>query len=442
MVLPLTGAGPSGAGVPYLLRATFDAPDQGFADAQVLNTVAEGIRDGQLTVVEVAGTLAIVSKQLVFTDPGGWDNLGVYSQVVTRQLGRGLLFAMARTNWDDGGIWGPRVGLGRTADILQNDYEYCFYCSTSNTLQLRELTANTTIATGLSQSVDYQYTLVLGGYDANGVPWHSGAAAASYLYGASLYIEGGVFATPTLLWRSMMFNTATLYAGLTNGDNVTGTLTLDGSGAFRVPDVDLKAVLQPTCLSTFTAPNGTSLDAITPEVGGAWTEQSGDWDIQGNRAQNEAATGTRSFATVNSLVADVLVDAIARPGDAFTNSVPGLLGRFTDTTHHWRLVINEQLNLVRIEEVDTGVTIRAIAAVTINVDTDYDLRMIMDGQTIDGFVDGGNKISYGSAALNEIVTVHGIVDRQSGAITTRSRLDNFHISARTSAVYDQEFGRV
>ena len=48
----------------YLLNAPFTADDQGYSDAQVIDTEAEGITDGQLTVVETDGTFAVSSNAI------------------------------------------------------------------------------------------------------------------------------------------------------------------------------------------------------------------------------------------------------------------------------------------------------------------------------------------------------------------------------------------
>ena len=68
---------------------------------------------------------------------------------------------------------------------------------------------------------------------------------------------------------------------------------------------------------------------------------------------------------------------------------------------------------------------------------DYDVRAMCDGQTIDCFVDGGNKISYGSAALNETETEHGLF-----AQGKTDRFDNFAVYPRTAAVFDATLDEV
>ena len=204
---------------------------------------------------------------------------------------------------------------------------------------------------------------------------------------------------------------------------------------FRVPDADLSAVLQPNNLSTFTAANGTSLDAITPEVGSVWVEQSGNWDIQGNRANQVTAT-TATYATVDSGIADAIVDVVVNPA---ASDDLGLILRYTDTNNMWSVRAHSPTNTLYVIERNAGVeTIRASTAVTFTGGTDYDLRAVIDGQQIDAFADGGNKTSYGSAALNETETVHGITGYAGGGNT---QVDNFACYPRTSTTYDTEFGK-
>ena len=72
-------------------------------------------------------------------------------------------------------------------------------------------------------------------------------------------------------------------------------------------------------------------------------------------------------------------------------------------------------------------TTRASAVVTINTSTDYNARGISDGQTIDFFLDGGNKACYESAVLNETETLHGIRGNNANATF---QFDNFTVFAR------------
>jgi len=207
-------------------------------------------------------------------------------------------------------------------------------------------------------------------------------------------------------------------------------------GGFRIPDVDLSPVLQPANLSTFSAPNGTSLDAITPEVGPQWVEQSGNFDIQANRANCTvlAAAPTRSVATVSSGLSDCMVDSVV---NLVALSAPGTTLRYSDNNNFWLTALNDVANRFRLWDIVGGVaTLRAFAAVAVAAATDYDNRAIMDGQNITCFMDQANRITFASV-FNQTATLHGI-----RATAVGDRFDNFAVYARTSTIYNGEFGAV
>jgi len=414
----------------YLLRATFNAPDQGYADAQVLDTHAEGIQDGTLTVVEVDGTLAIVSNQLAFTAQATpvWGDLGAPSQAITRALGRALLTGFNLSTWEEMGI-----AWHSAAAVVDPDNAKHAWQANATDGQL-DNQGGAAIWTGLATSTDYRLALVLGGFDASENPYYAGQSKATYVYGCWYFLHDGV--QWHLAWLDTIDNTATLYAMISNLDAV-GTLTLVGSGAFRVPDKDLSAIQVPAAYSSFTAPNGTSLDAITPEVGGAWTEQVGDWDIQGNKANLVTAGAGDWTATSDSGVADVIVDCAIAQGVPANGAYAGINLRYADATHYW--LIGADDNGLFIFEQDAGYTQRASTAVVVNAGQTYTLRVIADDDDIDAFWDGSNKTAYGSATLNKTVTKQGI--HLSGT-DTAATWDTFTVYPRTSAQYDAVLGGV
>ena len=426
------GGGAGAGAVRYLLLARFNAADQGYADAQVLDSAALGVEIGQLTVVEVDGTVAIVSNELVWTASGtpAWNELGVYSPAFTKSLGLTLL---GTKNLD--GNQHLVLSWQDVASVSNAAWVYLFYFRLDVDVQARANLAPTEIPVVFtySLSTDYEMAIVLGGYDVNGVPWRNGETASNYLYGAAWYIRGSSFADWTLLWRTAIDNTATLYVA-------SSTFGEDGGNLddLRVPDVDLSAVLQPNNLSLFTAANGTSLDAITPEVGGTWTERNGDFDIQTNRANISVASGARDVATVPATVADTINDVVIRKTNAADSGEFGHCLRYTDNNNFWMVHADLGANQIEIVERNAGVeTLRGSAAIVLTFGTDYDVRAIADGQTIDAFLDGGNKATYGAAALNENVAVHGIVGDG-----TSETFDNYATYPRTSSVYDSRLNAV
>ena len=234
-----------------------------------------------------------------------------------------------------------------------------------------------------------------------------------------------------MLWRTQAGNNATLYA---NFNNFVNAGALDD---FRVPDADLSAVLQPNNLSLFASAG--ELDAYTPELGGAWTEDIGDWDTAGGVLQ---AT-TLGIATFTGL-ADCLYDAkITTPAAGTTAG--GLALRITDLTgaseDYWYVKVTPGTagtDWELIEYVAGTPTQRAFGDADWAANTAYQIRAICYGTTIDCFYNGTGKITYGSAASGQTATKFGLRDEGNANMT----FDNVAVFSRTSSVYEAEFGRV
>ena len=186
---------------------------------------------------------------------------------------------------------------------------------------------------------------------------------------------------------------------------------------------------EPIFLDTFTDTNGTALASHTPDVGGAWTDVTPGWEIQGNKAQS---TTNLSISTMDAGESDVLLESIIQ-SDTPEASV-GFILRYTNDSNYWFTLLRIQAidpddKLIRLFERNAGSnTVRASAAVTTAINTDYKTVFICDDETITGYVDDVNKITYGSATLNKTATVYGL--RKSDTAYTDSH-DNFAVYPRS-----------
>ena len=424
------GAVAAGGAVSYLLRATFDADDVGYANGQVLNTEPEMGANfaGQLTVAELVGTIGIVSDKCAFTSAGGWTNQGFYSQGIARAFGYGLLFELADT------VAGQHMVMG-LSDAGAVNYP------PSNGYIIRRMNTNVCLVTLdvggaeiLSHSVftwanatTYLFAMILGGYDVNGMPWRTGEATAGYLYGVAIYVQGGAWGGDWhLLWRLRSLNTATMYAMLSNW-SCTGT-----TDDVRVPDLDLSGAYVINSYSTFDAANGTSLDAITPEIGGAWTEDDGTWDIQGNEANISVAAGAAWFegASVETNISDGLIEGtVTKPAAGL---YVGLRFRYDAAAPTmWLAHIQPSSNNLWLWEYNAGWTARGGLSYAIGTGTPYHLMVSMDGQRIEVCIEDDAAFTYLAAALNETKTLHGI-----GGNVVDCRIDNFVVYPKTNPAYD------
>jgi hypothetical protein len=253
------------------------------------------------------------------------------------------------------------------------------------------------------------------------------------------YIKGGSFTDWTLLWVDATSTRDNLYLGSSPGDG-TANYGLD---RLILPT---RTFIPPiTVYDTFTAANGTSLDAHTSDstgpdgatqstdVQGSWTIQSGTIQVQSNKAQSIGA-GTH-VATKSAGIADVLIEDTI---NLAVGTVGAIVARLTDTSNYWRMFASDGGNSIGIQEINAGTpTTRATAVVAIADSTDYNAKVVAQGQNITMFLDDANRITYGSAALNEAVTEHGI--RMTAANATH---DTFTVNPLTSARVSAEFDGV
>lgn len=172
--------------------------------------------------------------------------------------------------------------------------------------------------------------------------------------------------------------------------------------------------------SDFIAPNDTSLDAYTPEIGPQWVEKNRDWDIQDNVAHVVLANG---YATVDCGKADLTIELDwMREGDTSDSGFFGVLLRYSDNNNFWMAGGDLYADRHYIVERNSGVyTIRAQVHKSVNRGIWYHMKVVAQGTTITSWIDGGSEISYGSATLNQGVTLHGMFAYNRG----NGRFDNF-----------------
>lgn len=422
--------GKSSGAQKYLLQASFDASDQGYSNGQVVNTTAEGIETGNLTIVEVDGTLAISSNELAITGQSSpvWGDLGAYSDALTRALGLTLLTTIRSTTDTNAG---PIVQLSTTQDPDPSATNRYFVGSAGNdnVLSIAEVGGGGLSIGTYAAATNYPVAIVLGGFDSNGQPWYSGAAG-TYTYGAAMFIKVG--GTWELLYRSASDATATMYAEFAS---YTAAGAVDN---LRVPDADLSAVLAPLAADTFTDTNGVLLTAHTMDVGAGWSvgqEGANNLEIQGNTMRDDDASDDRAYANIDVSDADVFITAQVS-FSAGSGSNAGLVARYVDTNNHWLLFTDTLGDNLDLFERTTGTyTKRATASVTFGAST-YRLSMRLDSTDIRAWADGANALQYTSSS-HQTETSHGA--RVATAPGDTPSLDNWACYALESATFATEF---
>ncbi len=378
-------------GVTYLLRDEFITA----LGAGSVNGTAAEPGPGTRTVVDTGNALSMLLGSLSFSagGPGAWGNPNiVYGDIpFSRLAGRMVKLECTPSIFNIGGY---PIGWAVSQNPTTNFEPGIRFRAPANGFEYYDGATIVFDLAPLVFSTSYQIILVL--RDSGG----------------AFFIKGGIYTDWTLQWLGAVGATATLYVGASNYRN---TWTSEYA---RVPyDLWLP---EPVASDGFNAANGTSLDAHPtdglghPEgvagglgSGGAglvWTEQNGDWEIQGNKAWGVGADPGEWTATLDSGDSDVIVTSTIN----ITNANASLVLRYTSGTAKWVARADAGGNSLSLYEVDAGWTQRVSRGVAINLATDYELRAIAYGQTIDVYLDGKNKISYTSAAFNETETVHGI----------------------------------
>ena len=405
MTLPMTGAGPSGVAggalLTYYLKAPFTGDNQAYVNAQVLNTAAEGVTEGALTVVEAgSGALALVSNECTFQGGGSVPSCNLTSQAISRLFGLTLI---ATVNVTAGGTYGP--ALLWNADASVTSFSECeafgfYFVLDDGILSAYNRAIQPTRVAAIAAATDYQVAFVLGGYDASGNPWYAGLTPADYLYGMAAFIKGGAWSNWTRLLQWPIHNDDPVYAGVYSY-NAAGTIddVVAASGG------TLNDLLQPVHFSSFDAANGTSLDAYTPEVGTGWTEHTGNMDIQSNRAN--LVTGA-SKCTVETGLSDVFINCVLNatvPADTV-----GLMCRYSDVDNYWLVYLQEHaaLEKFRLYEVNAGITtLRASVTIGLSSGVDYQVRVALNGTSITCHIADEEVISY-TSSFNQTETRHGL----------------------------------
>ena len=382
----------------YLLRDEFTDT----LTAGNVNGTAATPGPGTRTVNDTGSDLAITGGNASFT-PGSWGDPRMLYDVITRVPGRVLCI---HTNISINGA--IMFGFADTATPTSTGWSSNLHYATTN-IEIREDDSSSPVVGTSTTGVEYYWCVVLR------------AAGAHYFR----KVGSGSW---TLMWFTAGSSSATLYPAYAN-NNITAV-----SDYIRIPD----ALWLPTPLVSdgFTDDNSTSLDAhatdglghaegVTGGIGEggsglSWTEHEGDFDIQANELNCKAPDVGEYLASVDSGAADAIVE-----GTFNFDIACGILLRYVDSTHYWWIDGVVADDIIRIVEQNAGATVRASTGIAVTANTDYDMRVIVYDETIDGYLDGGNKVTYSSAASSKTATKYGIRGQDDG-----DTLDNFTVYAR------------
>ena len=324
----------------YDLEARFEVDDVALNNGDVLDSPAEGVDTGSLTVVELSGTAIISDWAVVYTDPAATGQLGLIGNAITRSFGKTLhMMAIAPES-----VYGAVFQSAADLDAANRLYYILFSGATS---RIKAGVGDTTQSISTTSWIDYTYyqcSIVLGGYDVNGIPYQPGDTQADFLYGAAYFVRHpGTLSTWQLLWKTHAGNDATLYPV-----NYTKGPTLSRLARMFVPTNGLTTVFPTVLLDTFTDGDGTQLAAHTPEDGGAWTEEAGDIEIDSNTIVPKSGSSRANQGSIDSGLTSYVVEADLTY-DSSVNRYVGIVVRHQDSANYVLVrLLNNKLQIHRV----------------------------------------------------------------------------------------------
>lgn len=413
----------------YLLKTNFaGATPATLANGQVLDTAAEGVVTGSLTVVDTStgiNQIADNALKITGTSPAAWDVTGHGSALaIARAEGRVYKVKLSLTGSGSGDS--SIVGLNGTSGSLAlstRKHTFVFggglalYCTVGN------------------GSLDYSQ----GAY----------AAATEYQIaivlratGAFYFIKGGVYSTWTLLVVDASESTANLYAAAQCYSNTRVLSIL----AEKITETLYPDLVQTVAEDSFTDTNGIVLTSHTPEKGGAWTRirnyssstAVAQVEIEGNLARCDISSGSGDVVqayVMDTGVADVLVTAdITLCSFALNNE--GLYARanttpiFTAGHRSCRFTLENSDNYIRIAELyDTTGAVRASTASTLTVGNTYpSVQLLVVGTTAVGIANGA---TVTATLSNQATDTFCGVETASASAYVGTKIDNFKVYPAT-----------
>jgi hypothetical protein len=177
---------------------------------------------------------------------------------------------------------------------------------------------------------------------------------------------------------------------------------------------------------SFTGTNGTALSSHTMDVGSGWTEHTGTWQIQSNKATLTTTGGdNQNCASADAGSADATCQATVVFGGALVSD--GLIANCSDAANYY-LGLYDLGNSawMLFEHVAGGYTVRGTSGDS--VPTTSVLQLVTAGDQIDLNVGGVNKVSYSTAGRPLKTNTRFGLRTYGGSGATGATFDDFTVS--------------
>lgn len=358
----------------YLLLDTFSAP---LAAGAVNGTLP--VVGGARTVTDTNSKLSIAGGVASFATGGaGVGDPGLWEAGISRAFGKTVLLELNTSiaaNTVYGGWDSNQAGI--PSDAFQFE----------STLRLR---ANSTeiVVGAFSISTQYSVAIVLRSS------------------GCYYFIKGGAFTNWTLVYASATGNSATMYPVAAAGAT-TSVFTADNlrvpAALYSVPVLAYDTFTRANGALGSTETAGADAQAVTAR---AWADSVGTWGISTNKAVASALSGGVAIATVDTGVADVVVDIAATRAAGSA----GCVLRYADANNYLRATTEGTNCLIEQVVAGTPTTLRT-GAVTYGAGNV--IRVIVSGTTGWLFYNGA-AVGASFTVPSSSATAHGLYTSNTG----------------------------
>lgn len=191
------------------LFADFNVPNFDASNEDVLGP-AQGVQKGSLTVVKTGGggsSVGVESEKLKLVgDNTTYEATSFVGNAITKALGKAMFVtqgASASVN--------SRFGFDESATSDGNPDNHYLRRAAANEYSFVFSGGFDAVVADITNTTDYQFLMLMGGADSNGIPFKVGDTVADFIYGMRVFIKGGAFTAWTLLAIDVNDNTSTLY---------------------------------------------------------------------------------------------------------------------------------------------------------------------------------------------------------------------------------------
>lgn len=413
------------AALTYLLKTDFSAvtgQPVTLTNGQVLDTAAEGMVAGSLTVVDASSINLLISANALLTSSGNNNNtyntLGAVSGALT--VAEGLIFKAVYTLSVLGNGHETYIGLKTTSGVNTTGTVAAFYPRGANTGRLDLVNpAGGNWLTGISVSSPTVFNL----------------AAVILPLGVAFFIKGGAFTA----WTLFYIDRSVTISG-TNYFIVTSAYTISNLNRLAVTETLYPDLVQTIAEDDFSEADGTALSGKALDKGGNWTitYTAGSYTaaVSSGKATITAVSSNSSiWVTAGAVASDVLVTNTHTTTNAATGSHNVFIlrdsgtGAGGDCIQCW-LVNGASGGLTIYERTGGSVASRGSSTVSISLATAYECqaRVVANACT---FIVGATSVS-GTLSSPTTNKKHGF-----GLVrdTTPSSVDNFKVYPATG--YDE-----